>query len=180
MSKSIIKKFKFHWAWQDDKLEQWLQAMAKQGLHLQSVNFFCIYTFVKGDPADVCYRIDYATVKKDDECFALYQDAGWEHVIAVTGWQYWRKAIVNGKVPEIFTDTTSKQEKYRRLLVPLAIGILPMFLVLTNSKIVQTIQREQPFGENVMFSVLGVLVALYIYVFINIFLRIRQLKREYI
>lgn len=178
MNKSIVQKFKFHWAWQDDKLEQWLQEMAKQGLHLQSANVFCIYTFVQGDPADVSYRIDYANVKKHDDCFTLYQDAGWEHVTDVVGWQYWRKTIINGKVPEMFTDTKSKQEKYTRLLIPLALGFLPMFLVLSNSKILQTIQREQPFGENVLFSVLGVIVVLYIYIFINILLRIQQLKRE--
>ncbi len=40
--KEIKKEFKWFWAWNDEKEEQWLTAMAQQGWHLQSPGFLGI------------------------------------------------------------------------------------------------------------------------------------------
>lgn len=126
---AIVKKFKWFWAWQDDKEEEWLGEMAKQGLHLQRPAAFGRYFFVQGAPLEYAYRLDFVTsVKKKEDYYQLFQDAGWEHVSEMGGWQYWRKPIQDGASLEIFTDTDSKIQKYRRLLGFMAF-LMPIFVV---------------------------------------------------
>ncbi len=99
-------KFRWFWAWDDEREEAWLSQMAAQGFHLVSPNPFGYYTFCQGEPRQVAYRLDYATSKYNTaEYYQLFQDAGWEHVGQMGGWQYWRKPIPSGQeAPEIFTD----------------------------------------------------------------------------
>ena len=57
--KATVKKFKFFSAHEDEVQEAWLQDMAKQGLHFAGFDQVGRYTFVKGEPAPMAYRIDY-------------------------------------------------------------------------------------------------------------------------
>ena len=59
MSKATCTKFKFFFADQDVEQEQWLRAMALKGLHLKKLNLLQMWTFVKGEPADMVYRVDF-------------------------------------------------------------------------------------------------------------------------
>lgn len=134
MSKDTVSIFKLFWADQDQEQEQWLREMARQGLHLKNVNIFCNWTFVRGEPADIAYRVDFSGKGKNSAYQRLFEDAGWERAAEVTGWLYWRKPVVNGQAPEIFTDIESMIGKYRRVLSMLATTILPaiLFLVIVN------------------------------------------------
>jgi hypothetical protein len=58
-------KFKWFWAWQDEKEEPWLRTMSQQGYHLVSVKPFGSYCFKHGDKTDYVYRLDYQTNRKD-------------------------------------------------------------------------------------------------------------------
>ncbi|MFZ6673183.1 DUF2812 domain-containing protein [Undibacterium sp. Xuan67W] len=179
MHKAIVKKFKFHWLWQDDKLEQWLQEMASQGLHLQSVNIFCIYTFVLGSPEEVSYKLDFVTgIKRDEAYFDLFRDAGWEHVLEITGWQYWRKPITSSRIPEIFTDAASKIQKYKRALYVLGFAILPLFALMLNPGIHDVIHRTSSISQ-IFFAVFTVIIFLfYAYAGMSLARRIRDLKNN--
>jgi hypothetical protein len=130
------KKSKWFWAWQDDREEQWLAEMSRQGLHLQHAGAFGQYTFKRGTPREYAYRLDFvANARKNPDYYQLFQDAGWEHVGDMGGWQYWRKEIVEGRVPEIFTDNASKILKYQRLIGFLVI-FFPFYVIfLTNPSI---------------------------------------------
>lgn len=115
MSGATVVRYKLHFVWEDEKEEQWLRAMARQGLHLVKANQMCRYVFRVGAPEDVVYRLDYLPrARKDASYFQLFEDAGWEHAWACTGWQYWRKPAGGGE-PEIFTDRQSKVAKLRRV-----------------------------------------------------------------
>lgn len=106
---------RFFSAWNDESEERWLEQMAQSGWHLVKVALF--YTFEKGDPAKVRYRVDYPPQQKAsvDEYVRLCRDAGWDRVSEFCGWQYFRTALPDA--PEIYTDMTSRIAKYRRLLV---------------------------------------------------------------
>lgn len=117
MNTPTVTKFKFFSAHDDEAQEAWLQDMAKQGLHLANMDMFNRYTFVKGEPADVAYRIDYIDKWKLDDYCRLFTDAGWERAAHVFGWFYWRKPVVDGVEPEIYTDPQSKIAKLKRLLL---------------------------------------------------------------
>ncbi|MFZ6026835.1 MAG: DUF2812 domain-containing protein [Chloroflexota bacterium] len=110
-----ITQRKFFWSWQDEKEEAWLHEMALNGLHLVKLQGG-IYHFEKGAPKQMAYRLDYRdwnTSQQDYE--QLFADAGWQYVGSMGGWQYFRKEAAPGSMPEIYTDTDSKVQKYRRL-----------------------------------------------------------------
>ena len=117
-----VTKFRVDPIWSHDKLEAWLEQMAREGLRLVSVNTFCIYTFECAPPAEVVYRLDF--FRKNDVYYQqLLTDTGWEHVQTLVGWQYWRAKVVNGKRPEILTDIGSKIQKHKRILALMSLTI---------------------------------------------------------
>lgn len=128
MSTDTVTKFKLFWADQDAEQEQWLGEMARQGLHLKDANIFFRWTFVKGEPAEIAYRMDYRDKGKNSAYQRLFEDAGWECAAEVTGCLYWRKPVVDGRAPEIFSDIESTINKHQRALSILASMIIPMIL----------------------------------------------------
>jgi len=102
--------------WGDAREERWLAEQERAGWHLENVRCFG-YTFARAAPAETAYRLDVGpSVRRDrQEYFDLFGDAGWEHVGARGLWQYFRKPVVGGEVPEIYTDPGSRIAKYRRL-----------------------------------------------------------------
>lgn len=110
-----MRKFKFFA--NCDKEESWLSEMLQKGYELESVSFGYKFHSIKQENAKI--RIDYRTFKKkedfNDYC-SMFSDSGWKH-LAGSRWseaQYFKN---NGKNNEedIFSDTLSKAEKYKRL-----------------------------------------------------------------
>jgi hypothetical protein len=126
MSSATVKKFKWFWHDQDVEQEHWLRSMAQQGLHLKKLNVLQQWTFEKGEPADIVYRVDFNTQSAKPEYRLLLEDAGWEQAMEHHGWQYWRTAAVDGRAPEIFTDAKNRNAKFTRLLGLIAISSLPL------------------------------------------------------
>jgi hypothetical protein len=130
MDESRVTIFKWFWVWQDDLQEVWLEKMSREGLHLRAIKLFGRYVFEPGEPHKYTYRLDFdKTSGKDSDYFQFIQDAGWERVTEVAGWQYWRKEASGGKMPELFTDAESKIRKYERLIVGLALPGPAIFVV---------------------------------------------------
>ena len=132
MSSATVTKFKWFWPDQDVEQEQWLRAMAQQGLHLRSLNLLQRWTFVKGEPADMVYRVDFNSHADKPDYRKLLEDAGWERAASLTGWQYWRTKAVNGRAPELFTDTASKSVKFWRLLGLIFVCCLPAAILFSS------------------------------------------------
>ncbi len=115
MSTQTLKKRKLFMPWQDQQQEDWLREMSQQGWQLDHVYFPATYKFERVTPRDTIYRLDFKEKRKDRETYLqIFEDAGWEHVQSFNGWQYFRKPAEAGQ-GEIFTDTSSKVEKYRRI-----------------------------------------------------------------
>lgn len=122
---------RWFWAWDGAKEERWLEAMAREGWHL--VSGAIIYTFVKGAPAEVRYRLDWrtGTTASLREYFDLCRDAGWERVCGFGSWHYFRTA--DTAAPELYTDRESLVERYRRLLALIVVVTIPNAMsLLTN------------------------------------------------
>ena len=45
----------------------------------------------------------------------------------MNSWQYFRKTVLNGETPEIFSDNESKAKKYQRILLIL-VAVLPIYI----------------------------------------------------
>lgn len=175
MSKTITK-FKFFWPHQDAEQEAWLRAMALQGLHLESVNPLCFWTFRRGAPADIVYRVDFSGAANKDDFKQLMQDAGWTLASQTSGWDYWCIPLINGREPEIFTDGMSKAKKFERALGFLAASALPAFvmLVITDKELVAR-ELSLPFLIPIVMLYLGYFVFL-TYTVLRLLLRIREVR----
>ena len=171
---TTITKFKWFWAWQDEKEEAWLHEMASQGFHLQAVGIPGSYTFEVGEPRDDYYRMDFITDRKDYKNYLqLFKDAGWEHLGEMGGWQYFRTRAEGTTIPEIYTDKDSKAQKYQRLITILVV-LLPIFITITTRPLDASSAFAGLYFAGKMIGTF--LMLLYVIAMIKIFQRIQQLK----
>lgn len=133
LSRRYKKIFKFIFAWQDEKEEEWLREMSLKGWKFKSF-FWFRYKFEKTEPKDVIYKLDYkSTTNKDiDEYLKIYEDAGWEHVDEFAGWNYFRIDAKDCVLPDIYSDNASKAQKYKGLLKTLLIVLGINFINILN------------------------------------------------
>lgn len=141
--------------------------MARQGLHLTGVAVIR-WTFAKGEPCDMVYRVDYSNKGRDSDYNRLLEDAGWECAATTAGWHYWRKRVVDGQAPEIFTDSASKIDRFRTVLLILILCCMPTVMILPKAI------AEMPARIPVFF---GALVAVVIYSAIRLLVRIGRLHK---
>jgi len=173
MNTKPIRCTKWFWGWQDDKEEAWLEDMARLGLHLKNPGFGS-YVFTQGEPQEMVYRLDFLSDRKNRASYLqLFQDAGWEHVCEMSGWQYWRKARSRTENDEIFTDSESKIQKYRRLSTYLLM-ILPVFI----STYFIMFSHKSGVIETIFLVITLLLLVLYGYFFTKLQQRINQLKSQ--
>lgn len=174
MEKRSISKFRWFWAWDDEKEEEWLRSMSLQGWHLQALGFPGFYRFAQGEPGDYCYSLDFRTgsSRSLEEYRQICRDSGWQELGRRGSWHYFRKQRRDGEQPEFFSDKDSKVQKYRRLILFLII-LLPF--VINGLRLLLRRQPTAPFA---------VLVALYVLVLLGMAVaiikllgRISRLKR---
>ncbi len=175
MESKIIWKFRWFWAWQDEREEAWLAEMSREGWHLSEFGFPGVYYFHKGDPKNYIYRLDFQTsrMKDRDAYLQLFRDAGWDHLGNMSAWEYFRKEARPGEEPEIFTDPESKIEKYQRVLRFLVI-FFPIMIII-NSTTWRHLPERGPWGMALLCITVSILL-LYVFGTTGIILRIGRLK----
>ena len=176
MEKKTILKFKWFWAWNDEKEEAWLGQMASEGWHLKELGLPGNYIFESGAPRKDVYRLDYINNRSGYQNYLqLFTDAGWEHIGVMGGWQYFRKPMQGDLAPEIYTDNASKAQKYQRVLIFLAI-LLP---ALTMFVIRPTTGGRTLFDlYSILKTIMGFFLIFYVYAMLRIFRRILQLQKK--
>jgi hypothetical protein len=181
MDRTMVKKFRWFWPWQDEAEEAWLGEMSQKGYHLSSVGLLGRYTFSIAGPRDYVYRLDYQTFPEKDkqEYLQLFRDAGWEHIGEMSAWQYFRKGAKQRELNEIFTDVESKVAKYKRVLT--FVGFFLLIEVIFVAVFTDNIWGDSPYswwGVMRAISLLIMLVVLFLtYAAVRLILRIRQLRR---
>jgi hypothetical protein len=175
MEKEKMGKFKFFWAWEDEKEEKWLEAMSQGGWHLESVGFPGFYHFAKGEPRAYSYRLDFrtGTLKSLQEYLQICRDAGWEEMGRMGSWYYFRKECRGAEKPEFFSDKDSKIQKYQRLIIFLVI-FLPVML---NGQ--RLIFKHQGSWFFIAVGILYLsLLVVWTYAIIRLILRVNKLKKS--
>jgi len=175
MKTSNVRRYKWFWAWQDEREEAWLSDMASQGYHLARLPFPGVYDFTQGDQTETVYRLDFPYVagQEYESYLQLFEDAGWEHVGKMGGWQYFRRSVEPGETAEIFSDLDSKIKKYQRLLTYLVI-FLPIWAVVLPDNL-DRYSRVLGITVTVLFTAFTLL---YAFAMIMIFRRIQQLNEQ--
>jgi len=177
VSEELVRRWKFHWAWEDDKEEQWLEAQARAGLHLVRATPFCRYTFRRGPGQAMAYRLDYnRRVGSDPSYRRLFEDAGWEHALSCMGWEYWRKPVQPGARAEIFSDSASKIEKYKRVLGLIVLANVPNAVNLAVLPAAWHTPASASFTGGVAYGLMTGLALLSLYGASRILRRMRQLR----
>ena len=177
-SSETKRVLRFFWAWQDDDEGRWLAQMARQGWHLVKGGIW--FTFRRGEPREVLYRMDFRTKEEPDrgEYLRVFRDAGWEHVCNFGPWRYFR-ADAAAAASDIYSDTHSLIGKYKRL-----IRVLAVFGVVNLIGLANNLPWFFPDHFNtslmgiigIVFPILGILLVAY--VISRLWMRIAQIKRS--
>ena len=111
--------FKFFTITEWKKEENFLRREHKNGWKFSKVNFIRLYHFVKCDPEDVIYQLDYNPngLVHNDEYIQIFRDCGWEYLQDYLGYSYFRISAseMNG-AEEIFCDDSSRLDMIKRVL----------------------------------------------------------------
>jgi Protein of unknown function (DUF2812) len=165
-------------AWNDEKEERWLAEQARAGWRLKAVRCFG-YTFERAAPADLTYRLDFGPSRRSDrsEYFGLFHDAGWKHVGTRGLWQYFRKAVVDGQVPEIHTDPQSRIAMYRRVIAIMAV-MLGVIVMQTAPRLATEGQAALSRDRSAILVIQMAVMAFFAYGIVRLLLVISRLRRS--
>ena len=133
---------KWFWAWEFEEEEQWIAALAEQGLALKAVGF-CRYDFEECAPGEYAVRLQRLAkpVQKPEsqEYITFVEETGAEYIGTVNQWVYFRKRTAEGPF-ELFSDAASRIRQLDGLLcflLPLA--VLNLFIGLQNLVMYHTV-----------------------------------------
>ena len=170
--KTVLKLFTIaDW----EKEAQYLSEQHRAGWKLAQVSGLCMFHFVKCQPEDVVYQLDYNPDRYDNEEYIqMFRDCGWEYLQDYMGYSYFRKAAadMNGE-ERIFCDDASRLSMlsriFRRRMIPLMVIFL---LVLLPCTVINAMK-----GDIVSAMLTAGVLLLYLSVFVKIggsFWKLRQ------
>ncbi|MCI8583707.1 MAG: DUF2812 domain-containing protein [Dorea sp.] len=183
MAKSRKTEIKIFTIADYEEEETWLREQHRQGWKLVNTNLPVFYHFVKCEPEDVVYRLDYKNSGEDRNYMQMFQDYGWEYFNSCMGWLYFRKPVSemdSDMDEEIFSDGESKLDMLEHVLktrmLPLAAAFLccliPGWLRLLG-------ELDGDILAEPLFVIMSLLVFLYVILFIHCGRKFVRLRRKY-
>lgn len=175
--KDTKKEFKFFSVPEWEKEQDYLRQKHKEGWKFVKVNGLCMFHFVKCEPEDVIYQLDYNKegISHKDEYVKMFSDCGWEYLQDYVGYSYFRKPAsqMNGD-ERIFCDDASRLDMMKRVLIGRMIPLLIIFFCLIIPNMFTMILT----GNNLMTIVYGVMLGLYAVIFLKFGIQFwKQLKK---
>ncbi|QGZ40266.1 uncharacterized protein DUF2812 [Pseudoduganella flava] len=176
MNDKLVRKWNFTGPWNDERIERWLERLAAEGLHLESVGALGQYRFRRGAPGRVMYRIDVAMNRKkpDADYVQLMTDAGWRMAAEQGNLYYWRTS--DPHAPEIFTDAASRAAKYERLARNYGLMLALSLLFFVKSAVVLYIDGTLSKTETFLAPLWTVLLAQTLYAYRRLRARIEAVR----
>lgn len=163
--------------------EIWLREQHRKGWKLVNTNLPVFYHFVKCEPEDVVYRLDYKNEKGNSNYMQMFEDYGWEYFNECMGWLYFRKPaseMDSDMDAEIFSDDESKLDMLRHILKTRMFPLAVVFLCCVIPGWIRLFEEyDSSSGTMAMFLVMSVLLAVYIGLFIHCGRKFRKLSRKY-
>ena len=164
-----------------EKEQEYLRERHSEGWKFIHVGFPGIYHFERCEPEDVVYQLDYNPegLEHKSEYVQMFEDCGWEYLEDYAGYSYFRKPVaqMKGEREEgIFCDTESRMEMIQRVFRGRIVPLILIFLFLIVGFIDRLMHYTQ--GDMAMLVVHGVLVVLYISVFVTFAYRYWEFKRR--
>lgn len=159
------KTVKFFSILEYEKEQEYLRRMHGEGWRFVRVSGIGRYLFEECEPEDVIYQLDYNQdgIHHKEEYVQMFRDCGWEYVQDYMGYSYFRKpaALTNG-AEEIFCDAESRLQMLERVFKGRIIPLLLLFSAVLIPQFANNLfsRRDYPVA-----IVLGVMIALYLYIF---------------
>lgn len=188
--KFVKKSFFPH---QYEKEEVFLSKMAREGWHFIDLHYGLptTYEFVKGEPVDYVYQLDYISKEEDTESYhQLFADAGWDEVYRWNGlydchWYYFRRVRTPGRDYRIFTDPDSKFRMYDKLMKKYGLFLSMMMLLGINGFRMMleglsdyAVPSVGFFVYLSLFSLYTILIGFYVYIIGAIIVKRNQFKNR--
>ena len=173
-----------------EREQDWLTEMAAQGWRFVKTNGF-FYTFVRCNPEQVVYRLDYSGLRKGERgnYYAMFRDYGWEYLQDINGFSYFRKPAdgVSKEELELFSDGESRIKMIKKFLVAKMPLVYLIFLavILVNAERYCCVITKLLHGEALQTGEVHILLSLALLLGINIFITVqsvrayRRIKEEY-
>ena len=177
--KNKKRVFKYFTIMEYEQEQEYLRKQHRAGWRFDRVAFPGIYSFVKCEPEDVVYQLDYnkeGTAAKA-EYVQMFEDCGWEYITDMAGYSYFRKAVslMKAEEEEIFCDDASKLEMIERVFKGRMIPLLVIFfLIIIPQLLIQS--RIGHAASWALFWLYVGLFVLYLVIFVKFWKHYRHLK----
>ncbi len=166
-------------AW--DKEQEYLRRMHHAGWRLERVGFYNLYHFVRCEPEDVVYQLDYGPegAAEKDAYVRMFTDCGWEYIQDYAGYSYFRKPVaeMDGHDEEIFCDDESRLELLRRVFVGRMVPALVIVLLLVVPYVVPALGEPSAYSM-VLLALFLVMLGIYCYIFVQFVVRYLRLAHK--
>lgn len=166
-----------------EKEAAYLSAMHKKGWKFVYVSMPGFYHFVKCEPEDVRYQLDYNQdgMKNKEEYKQMFADMGWEYILDFMGYTYFRKPVSEEEGDEeIFCDDDSRWDMVKRIfrgrIVPLIIVFFCCLVPAMTRAIWHFGNRDDAFAEALV--PIAVFVILYVSIFIRFTVKYFSFKKK--
>lgn len=171
----MIRIFKWWWAWDYEKIENWLETMELSGLRLVETRYNgVLFYFERCNPTKARYCIDYQN-KLTPDYLTIINDDGWKlHQIGM-GWYILRKEY-EAERPNLYSDFEGLIARNKSLLT--IITVLFMVEVICISRLIFDAYKY-PGNENIaVTSIVCVgIVAFFAFIYTNLILQIVKFKK---
>ncbi len=163
------------------KEEKYLTQMHQKGWRFERITIPFFYHFVKCEPKEVVYQLDYyqpGVLENREEYFQMFSDCGWEYILDFVGYSYFRKPVEDMKGnEEIFCDLESRmdmiQRSYKGKLTPL---IVIFFCCLIPQMLLQ--YNLNASFNRVLFWMFVALMIIYICIFVVFGAQYYKIKKQ--
>lgn len=125
-------------AWNVERIENYLEEMAADGWHVERVGFSQLwFRFTKGDNKKIRYCADYQW-KPTEEYKQILVDDGWELIDCFSGWMLWRKSYNNDR-PHLYTDRASLVERNNRIIALIGVCLMAQIPAISTNAFEQLV-----------------------------------------
>jgi len=172
----MIKVFKWWWAWDYEKIEDWLEKMESGGLRLVQTSFKGTYFHLeKCVPTKARYCIDFQT-KLTPDYMTIINDDGWRLYQIGMGWYILRKEYQDER-PNLYTDFEALIARNKFLLRLIIFGTLIEILCFGN--MIWNVVRFPSTELIAEICIMGAIVlSLFTFIITNLAMQISKLSKK--
>ena len=172
------KEFRYFSIFNHEEEQEYLREQHKQGWKFHHVSGLGTYHFIKCEPEDVIYQLDYnqESSKNKDEYIKMFSDCGWEYIQDFAEFSYFRKPVAEMNEEEgIFCDESSRLAMLERVYKGRMIPVLVIFITCVLPQFIINVQNSR-YG---LATIFGIILGGYAFLFAYCAIHYYKKKNKY-